>query len=108
MEKPEVLELVLEEASLEAQRESLIEYQDKLDNARERSSQEGFTVEELKSLEAELEADMPPSFAQFLPADMQPAATPTRKSDYEAVAPNVSDIAPQAGMLQSVAFTPMN
>ena len=53
MEKPEVLELVLEEASLEAQRESLIEYQDKLDNARERSSQEGFTVEELKSLEAE-------------------------------------------------------
>jgi len=100
--------LMLEEARLEAQRASLIEFQDKLDDARERSSQEDFTVEELESLEAELEADMPPSVAQFLPADMQPAATPTMKSDYEAVAPKIADLAPQAGMSQAAAFTPMN
>ena len=100
--------LMLEEARFEAQRESLIEYQDKLDDARERSSQEGFTARELEALEAELEADMPPSVAQFLPADMQPAATPTMKSDYEAVAPKLADIAPQAGMSQAATFTPMN
>jgi len=100
--------LMLEEARLEAQRESLIEFQSKLDDARERSSQEDFTVEELESLEAELEADMPPSVAQFLPADMQPAATPTMKSDYEAVAPKIADLAPQAGMSQAAAFTPIN
>ena len=100
--------LMLEEARLEAQRASLIEFQDKLDDARERSSQEDFTVEELESLEAELEADMPPSVAQFLPADMQPAATPTMKSDYEAVAPKIADLAPQAGMSRATAFTPMN
>ena len=100
--------LMVEEARLEAQRESLIEYQDKLDGARERSSQEDFTAKELEALEAELEENMPPSMAQFLPAEMQPAATPTMKSHYEAVAPKLADLTPQSGMSQAATFTPMN
>lgn len=100
--------LLLEKERLGAEREALAIYQGKLDDARERSSQEGFTVEELESLEAELEADMPPSVAQFLPADMQLAATPTMKSDYDAVATKIADIAPQAGISQAATFTPMN
>ncbi len=100
--------LMEEEARLGAEREALAIYQNKLDEARELSSQDGFTTDELESLEAELEADMPPSMAQFLPTDMQPAATPTMKTDYQAVAPRAVEIAPQAGMSQAASFTPIN
>ena len=46
--------------------------------------------------------------AQFLPADTQPAATPTMKSHYEAVAPKLADLSPQSGMYHTAVFTPMN
>lgn len=48
-------------------REDIHDYQDKLDNERERSSVEGFTEDELNELEVELEMEMPPTIAKHLP-----------------------------------------
>lgn len=59
-------ELKLEE-QLQSERQGLIEYQEKLDNARERSNSDDFTKKELDELESELEADMPPAVAKHIP-----------------------------------------
>ncbi|WP_299870691.1 hypothetical protein [uncultured Hoeflea sp.] len=52
-----------QEQALIDQQNQLIEFQDKLDEARELSSEDGFTKGELEELEADLESGMPPLFA---------------------------------------------
>lgn len=48
------------------ERKELLEYQEKLDHAREHSNSDDFTVEELDGLDSELEADMPPAVAKHI------------------------------------------
>ena len=60
-----------EEQRLLQEREQLHAYQEKLDDARERSSEEGFTKQELDELEAELEAEMPGVVKKGLGLDEQ-------------------------------------
>jgi len=57
-----------EEKSLTAERKQIIRFQDKLDEARECSSQEGLTSDELSELERELDAAMPDTIALQMPS----------------------------------------
>tara|TARA_R110002167_G_scaffold30531_10_gene101064 strand:+ start:99 stop:839 length:741 start_codon:yes stop_codon:yes gene_type:complete len=70
---------VHESQRLDQERKDLLNYQDRLDAARERMGDENLTTEELNSLEGELDAAMPPSVrAQLSSLDghAPPAAAP--------------------------------
>jgi len=79
------LEALQEKQRLELERQELHDYQDKLDNARERSNSDDFTKEELDELEKELEADMPQAVKQRLP-DYDPSQEIDLKADFSATA----------------------
>lgn len=77
--------LLLEQKHLMQERDDLLEYQEKLDHARERSNSDGFTKNELDELDAELEADMPIEVSRQLP-DYDPANEEILKTDFTASA----------------------
>lgn len=57
---------------LQRERTEILEYQEKLDDARERSNSDDFTKDELDDLDKELEADMPEAVKRQLP-DYEPS-----------------------------------
>ena len=61
--------IVAEEEALVEERNDLIEYQDLLDDTRERAGQEGLTNDELDELEQRLEANMPDAVKRQLPKE---------------------------------------
>ena len=65
------------------ERKQIHEYQEKLDNARERSNADDFTKEELDELDKELEAEMPESVKLQLP-DYEPTQETSLKSSFDA------------------------
>jgi len=87
------LEALEEKHRLEQERQEIHDYQDKLDDARERSKSDDFSKEELDKLEAELETDTPQAVKQRLP-DYDPSQKADLKSDFTATAkPVVSSAA---------------
>lgn len=74
--------LHLEQKRLMQEREGLIQYQEKLDGAREHSNADDFTKEELDELEAELEADMPPAVAKHISGFETADNAPDLKSNF--------------------------
>ena len=74
--------LHLEQKRLMQEREGLIQYQEKLDDARERSNADDFTKDELDELEAELEADMPPAVAKYISGFETADNAPDLKSNF--------------------------
>ena len=75
----------LELNKLNIERQQTLEYQEKLDNARERSNSDDFTKEELDELDMELEADMPTAVKRQMP-DYEPSQETDLKSDFSASA----------------------
>lgn len=69
---------------LRIERQEIHDYQDKLDNARERSNADDFTKEELDGLDADLEAEMPMAVKRQMP-DYDPAQEVSMKSDFSAI-----------------------
>lgn len=94
------------EKQLQAERQGLIEYQEKLDNARERSNSDNFTKEELDELEAELEADMPPTVARHIPG-MEASSAIELKSEFKTPA-NPAVSAPLIGINSATTPSPQN
>jgi len=80
------------EKQLQAERQSLIEYQEKLDNARERSNADDFTKEELEELESELKADMPPAITEHIPG-MEASSAVELKTEFKTPASPVIETA---------------
>ncbi len=65
-----------ERTRLRIERRKIHEFQEKLDHARDRSSADDFTKDELDELEKDLAASLPPSVAEHLPTGMRPSAEP--------------------------------
>ena len=78
----EYLDVKQEEHRLLQERQEIHEYQEKLDNARERSNSDDFTKEELDELEKELEAEMPETVKRQLP-DYEPTQETSLKSNFD-------------------------
>lgn len=77
---------------LKTEREEILNYQEKLDHARERSEADDFTKDELEELEKDLEESMPDAVAKQLP-DYEPSQTQDLKSDFTtSAAPKVAPI----------------
>jgi len=75
------------------ERQEILDYQEMLDGARERSNSDDFTKEELDALDKELEADMPMAIKRQMP-DYDPSQETSLKSDFAATAtPSLASIA---------------
>lgn len=70
---------------LRIERQEIHDYQDKLDNARERSNADDFTKEELDGLDTDLEAEMPMAVKRQMP-DYESSQETSLKSDFSATA----------------------
>lgn len=57
------------EERFQTERSDILEFQEKLDHARERSDSDDFSKDELDELSADLEASVPDAVAQHLPED---------------------------------------
>lgn len=82
-----------ERATLLQEREGLIEYQEKLDDARESSNADSFTKEELDELEAELEADMPQAIAKHI-SGMEAVTAVGLKTEFKTPGSPVNETTP--------------
>jgi hypothetical protein len=71
-------EVTAERARLSNEREGLIEYQEKLDTARERLDAPNLSEDELKALDAALANEMPDSVRQVLDLPAKPAEPATK------------------------------
>ena len=90
IQREEALSQSLEK--LETERGEILDYQEKLDHARERSEADDFTTDELEELEKDLEESMPDAVAKQLP-DYEPSQTQDLKSDFTTSAtPKVAPI----------------
>lgn len=83
-----------EQNELVEERQDLIDFQERLDEAREIASEVDLTVDELDALEADLEADMPLAVRSRLP-DYEPEQQIKPRSDFAQAAFN-PDLAPVA------------
>jgi len=72
-----------ERNSLLRERTEILEYQEKLDDARERSNSDDFAKDELDELNKELEAEMPEAVKLQMP-DFEPSQETTLKSSFDA------------------------
>jgi len=94
-----------EHKQLIQERQSILDYQEKLDDARERSNAEDFSKEELDTLDKELEAEMPMAVKRQLP-NYDPSQETNLKSDFVGtVQPAIntaSDIAINSSMMPSM------
>ena len=81
------------ERQLQTERQALIEYQEKLDNARERSNADDFTKEELDDLDAELVDAVPPLVKKHVPGFDAVENAPAAKTAFTA---NADPRIPQA------------
>lgn len=98
----EYLDVHEQKKQLMQERQELLDYQEKLDNARERSNADDFTKDELDELGEELEADMPTAVKRQLP-DYKPSQETDLKSDFEASAElSLSEI-PTKAVTQTIA-----
>lgn len=89
---------------LRIERQRILDYQEKLDNARERSASDDFTKEELDTLDKELEAEMPMAVKRQMP-DYDPAQETNLKSDFDSSAElSLSEI-PKQVINQTIAPT---
>jgi len=79
----EYLDVKQEEQRLLQERQEIHEYQEKLDNARERSNSDDFTKEELDELDKELEAEMPEAVKRQL-LDYEPTQETSLKTSFDA------------------------
>lgn len=70
---------------LNRERTEILDYQQKLDEARERSNSDEFTKDELDELDNALEAEMPQAVKRQLP-DYDPSQETTLKTDFTSVA----------------------
>lgn len=73
----------LELNKLNIERRQILEYQEKLYHARERSNSDDFTKEELDELDNELEAEMPDAVKRQMP-DYEPTQETSLKSSFDA------------------------
>ena len=81
----EYLEVHEQKKQLMQERQELLDYQEKLDDAREHSNADNFTKDELDALDKELEADMPEAVKRQL-SDYQPSQEADLQSAFEASA----------------------
>ena len=77
----EYLDVKGQHKQLIQERRSILDYQEKLDDARERSNSDDFSKEELDTLDKELEADMPMTIKRQM-SDYDPAQEKSLKSDF--------------------------
>lgn len=68
--------LLLQQEALEAEREQLLEFQERLDEARETVADRNISEDELESLDRELKDLAPPSIEAHLPEEMRSKAKP--------------------------------
>ena len=87
---------------LQRERAEILEYQEKLDNARERPNSDDFTKEELDELDNELEAEMPMAVKRQMP-NYDPSQETNLKSDSGASARLPLSEIPQQVVKQSIA-----
>ena len=87
---------------LKRERTELLDYQEKLDDARERSNSDDFTKDELDDLDKELEAGMPQAVKRQLP-DYEPLQETDLKSDFEASAELSMSELPGKAVTQTIA-----
>lgn len=92
--RPDFLEL----RRLNAERAQLIEYQERLDEAREEIADGEISEAELQELDAELSDLMPPAVQAQLPTELQPEAEQTRASE--------RDLTRQTGPQAAAPFQP--
>ena len=84
------------------ERQELHDYQEKLDNARQRSNSDDFTKDELDALDKELEADMPEAVKRQLP-DYEPTQETSLKSSFDASAEHSLSELPAKAVTQTIA-----
>jgi len=90
---------ILLEQQLTVEREEILEYQAKLDEAREASSDGEMTIEEMDEFDAELEALMPKSVKAQIPGMDAAAELTSVRSDFSA---HSNPVAEQASLASSV------
>lgn len=98
----EYLEVHEQKKQLMQERQELLDYQEKLDNARERSNSDDFTKDELDELDKELEADMPETVKRQLP-DYKPSQEANLQSAFEASAEVSLSELPTKAVTQTIA-----
>ena len=74
-----------ERNQLNTERQNILDYQEKLDDARERSTSDDFSKEELDALDMELETEMPMAVKRQLP-DYDPSQETDLKSEFSTTA----------------------
>jgi hypothetical protein len=91
------LEALNEESDLLQDRERIIEFQDKVDAAKDRVAGTEFTEAELDELDAELSAVMPKSVKMHLPSEFNPTTNaPDIQKEFRATTPIPTNI-PKSG-----------
>ena len=96
------LDIHEQKKQLMQERQDILDYQEKLDAARERSNSDDFTKDEMDELDKELQSEMPQAVKRQLP-DYTPSQEASIKSEFEAsTAISLSDL-PNQAVAQTIA-----